>query len=73
METVAPGVYVETRYASGNVGAIVTGVGIVCIDVPMLPSDVEHWRSQLRSMTDEPIVALSRPTMTRSGWWVGRF
>lgn len=58
METVAPGVYVETRYASGNVGAIVTGVGVVCIDVPMLPSDVEHWRSQLRSVTGEPIVTL---------------
>ncbi len=56
MRQVAPGVYVETRYASGNVGIIVTGAGVVCIDVPMLPSDVYHWREQIQSVTDERII-----------------
>jgi cyclase len=58
MKKIAPGVYVETRYASGNVGMIVTGAGVVCIDAPMLPSDVYHWRAQIESITREPIVAL---------------
>jgi len=58
MKEIAPGVYVETRYASGNVGMITTGAGVVCIDVPMLPSDAYHWRAQIESVTDEPIVSL---------------
>jgi cyclase len=58
MEQIAPGVYVESRYASGNVGAILTGAGVVCVDVPMLPSDVDHWRAQIASVTDEPITVL---------------
>lgn len=58
MEQVAPGIYVETRYASGSVGIIVTDAGVVCVDVPMLPSDVDHWLAQIRSVTQEPIVSL---------------
>ena len=58
MKEIAPGVYVETGYASGNVGMIVTEAGVVCIDVPMLPSDVYHWRAQIESVTDRPIVLL---------------
>lgn len=58
MEQVAPGVYVETRYASGNVGIVVTGSGVVCVDVPMLPSDAHHWQAQIASVTDEPIAAV---------------
>jgi cyclase len=58
MEAIAPGVYVEARYASGNVGAIVTGTGVVCVDVPMYPSDARHWLGQIASVTDEPIIAL---------------
>jgi len=58
MEEVAPGVYVETGYASGNVGFIATGAGLVCVDVPMLPEDVHRWRAQIESVTDEPIVML---------------
>lgn len=58
MKEVAPGIYVETRYATGNVGIVVTGGGVVCIDAPMLPSDVYHWREQISSVTDEPIVSL---------------
>lgn len=58
MKEVAPGIYVETQYATGNVGMVVTGGGVVCIDAPMLPSDVYHWREQISSVTDEPIVSL---------------
>jgi cyclase len=58
MKEITPGIYVETRYASGNVGFIVTGAGVVCIDVPMLPSQAHHWRSMIESVTNEPIAAL---------------
>ena len=37
---------------------IVTGAGVVCVDIPMLPSDVEHWFTQIESVTDEPIIYL---------------
>jgi cyclase len=49
-------VYVETRYRSGNVGFVCTGVGIVCIDVPLMPDDVYHWLGCVRSTADEPIL-----------------
>jgi len=58
MEQVASGVYVETVYASGNVGFVVTSEGVVCIDVPMAFRDVRDWRAQIGSVTDKPIVAL---------------
>jgi cyclase len=56
MKQVAPQVYLETRYASGNVGLIITGAGIICVDMPMLPSDVRHWQDQIAALTDEPII-----------------
>jgi cyclase len=58
MEQVAPGVYVETKYDSGNVGFITTGGGVICVDAPMLPRDVREWRAQIESVTDEPLAML---------------
>jgi glyoxylase-like metal-dependent hydrolase (beta-lactamase superfamily II) len=58
VKEIASGVYAETQYSSGNVGFIVTGAGVVCIDMPMLPSEARHWRAMIESVTDEPLVAL---------------
>jgi cyclase len=58
MDQVAPGVYAETRYESGNVGFVITSAGLVCIDVPMLPADVRDWKAQIESVTDKPVIAL---------------
>ena len=58
MRKVAPGTYVETCYASGNVGFVITGAGVVCVDVPMMPEDAHHWLSCIRNVTDEPIISL---------------
>ncbi len=58
MDQVAPRVYVETKYEGGNVGFVATGAGAVCIDAPMLPSDVRDWKAQIASVTDEPIITL---------------
>ena len=37
-------------------GFVRTGVGIVCIDVPLMPDDVQHWLGCIRGTTDEPIL-----------------
>jgi len=58
MREVAPGAFAETRYEGGNVGFVVTGAGVICIDVPMLPADLKRWKAQIASTTDEPIIAL---------------
>jgi glyoxylase-like metal-dependent hydrolase (beta-lactamase superfamily II) len=57
MEQVAPGVYVH-EYPSGNVGFVETGSGIVCIDSPMLPSDLRDWKAKIASVSQETIVHL---------------
>jgi cyclase len=66
MQEVAPGIFVETGYASGNVGAIATGAGLVCIDLPMRPKDVHHWLAQLERVSDEPIVLLVQTDYDRT-------
>lgn len=57
MDQIAPGVYVH-QYQSGNVGFIQTGAGVVCIDSPMLPTDIRDWRAKIASVTQEPIALL---------------
>jgi cyclase len=58
IEQVAPGLYIETRYVGGNVGAVVTDEGVVCVDAPMLPEEVLDWQAQIQSVASHPIVAL---------------
>ena len=57
MQQVAPQVYLHA-YPSGNVGFVQTGEGVVCIDSPMLPSDIRDWRTRIAAVTQEPIVLL---------------
>jgi cyclase len=57
MDQVAPSVYVQP-YASGNVGAISTTEGIICVDAPMQPSDIRDWRARISSLSPKPIIAL---------------
>lgn len=65
MKQIIPGIYAETKYTSGNVGLIVTGEGAICVDVPMTPRDVEHWRNQIKKVTDEPIIAIIQTDCNR--------
>jgi cyclase len=58
MEQIAAQVYAETKYESGNVGFIITDAGLVCVDVPMRPSDARDWRIEIASVTQKPIIAL---------------
>jgi len=50
LRELAPGVYVETGYEGGNVGAILTERGAVLVDTPMLPPDARAWRSMVASL-----------------------
>lgn len=55
MEQLADKVYVETRYAGVNVGAVVTRKGIICIDIPSYPRDARDWVTQLHLLDPRPI------------------
>lgn len=55
MEQLAEKVYVETRYADVNVGAVITKKGIICIDIPSYPRDARDWVTQLHLLDPRPI------------------
>jgi glyoxylase-like metal-dependent hydrolase (beta-lactamase superfamily II) len=56
MESLAPGIYVETGYESGTVGAALTVEGWVCIDTPPLPRDARHWWTALQTVSNKPFL-----------------
>ena len=56
MDKLTPQVFVESGYRGCTVGAIVTPIGIVCIDTPLLPADARRWRARLAELSRQPIV-----------------
>ena len=56
MRELAPSILVETGFHGANVGAILTGEGVILIDTPMLPDDAETWLEEIRKRTNEPIL-----------------
>lgn len=55
MQEIAPGVVISTAYRLLTVGAIATGSGLICIDVPPYPEDARRWRSRLLEHFKQPI------------------
>lgn len=55
MEKLAPNVYVETGYRGSTVGAIITPIGVVCVDTPLLPVEARRWRRQIADLTPLPV------------------
>ncbi len=55
MNKIANTVYVSSEYRGVNVGAILTPMGVICVDAPMLPADARDWRAEIASVTDLPI------------------
>ena len=55
MQEIGPGVYVETGFQGGTVGAIVTGEGVVLVDTPMLPWEARKWAAGISRLTNEKI------------------
>ncbi len=58
MDKLTPNVFVETGYRGSTVGAILTPIGVICVDTPLLPADARHWRAKIASLTSQPIVYL---------------
>lgn len=56
MDKLTPQVFVESGYRGCTVGAIVTPIGIVCVDTPLLPADARRWRARLAELSRQPIV-----------------
>jgi cyclase len=56
MDKLTPQVFVESGYRGCTVGAIVTPLGIVCVDTPLLPADARRWRARLAELSSQPIV-----------------
>jgi cyclase len=55
MDKLTPQVFVESGYRGCTVGAIVTPLGVVCVDTPLLPAEARHWRARLAELTKQPI------------------
>jgi len=58
MDKLSPNVYVETGYRGSTVGAILTPVGVIAVDTPLLPAEARHWREQIAQLTPLPITHL---------------
>jgi glyoxylase-like metal-dependent hydrolase (beta-lactamase superfamily II) len=56
MDKLTSQIFVESGYRGGTVGAIVTPIGIVCVDTPLVPADARHWRQRLAGLSNQPIV-----------------
>ncbi len=56
MQRIAPNVYVETAWPGINIGAVITSVGIILIDTPLLPNEARRWQENLSTVTDLPII-----------------
>jgi len=50
LKELATGVFVETGYTGGNVGAILSERGAVLVDAPMLPDEGQLWQNTLRDL-----------------------
>jgi glyoxylase-like metal-dependent hydrolase (beta-lactamase superfamily II) len=55
MDRITSSVYVSSSYRGVTVGAILTPMGVVCVDAPMLPADARDWRAKIESVAAAPI------------------
>lgn len=55
MRKIVNSVYMSASYPGVTVGAIVTSIGVICVDAPIRPDDVRDWRERIASVTDMPI------------------
>ncbi|MFC1959756.1 MBL fold metallo-hydrolase [Chloroflexota bacterium] len=55
MQEIAKGIVASTEFRHITVGAVATGSGIVCVDVPPLPSEARQWRAMLQDHFKQPI------------------
>ncbi|GIK54605.1 MAG: MBL fold metallo-hydrolase [Chloroflexi bacterium] len=56
MEQIADNIYIETAYEGVNVGAVVTGQGIIAIDAPTYPRQARDWAIRLQTLSPRPVL-----------------
>lgn len=56
MEQIADNVYIETAYEGVNVGAVITGQGIIAIDAPTYPRQARDWAMRLQTLSPRPVI-----------------
>lgn len=54
MQEITPNVYMESQFPPHNLGAIVTGAGVIAVDAPPCPSHARAWLEVLQSTWGEP-------------------
>ncbi|MGQ9500687.1 MAG: MBL fold metallo-hydrolase [Anaerolineae bacterium] len=47
LQQIAPGVYVHTGYEGANVGCILTDVGAIVVDTPLIPEEGKAWAAEV--------------------------
>lgn len=55
IEQVKDDIYVNVEYDGANVACINTDAGLVLIDTPMLPKDINHWQSFLTGLNPKGV------------------
>ncbi len=58
MQEIAEGIVVSSAFRRITVGAIATGSGVICVDVPPFPADARRWHSELLEYFKQPIYAV---------------
>jgi len=53
MEEIASGIYVKTDYEGANVGCILTDVGAIVVDTPLVPAEGKAWVAEVSKITDK--------------------
>jgi cyclase len=53
MQEIAPGVYVKTDYEGANVGCILTDLGAIVVDTPLIPADGKAWAAEVAKLSEK--------------------
>jgi cyclase len=53
IQEIADRVFVELDYEGANVGCVLTEVGAIVIDTPMIPGEAKHWAKTVSELTDK--------------------
>ena len=52
MNEIAPGIYVHSGYEGANVGCILTQVGAIVVDTPLVPADGKAWAAEVAKVAE---------------------
>jgi cyclase len=53
MQEIAPGVYVKLDYEGANVGCVLTDLGAIVVDTPLVPEDGKDWAARVARLSDK--------------------